>query len=159
MKVSDWNDPRLRRIGEGFAAEAYDLASDLQNYGADASVLLLPKLQQRKLTATRRQEVCIPTSFADALMALLLSLPRPGWASKGTRNVGINIGTLSSQAGRRRTWSPSAVEDLVNRGWSKRAAAKEEAGRTGTPVTTIERGMQVWRSKKNQPKKRPPQKR
>jgi hypothetical protein len=38
MKVRDWNDPRLRPIGEAFAAEAYDLASELCSYGG------LPKL-------------------------------------------------------------------------------------------------------------------
>jgi hypothetical protein len=49
MKTSDWNNPRLRQIGERFAADAYDLASQLDNYGADASVLLLPEAEQREL--------------------------------------------------------------------------------------------------------------
>jgi hypothetical protein len=39
MKTSDWDDPTIRAIGRRYAA-AYDLASELHNYGADAAALL-----------------------------------------------------------------------------------------------------------------------
>jgi hypothetical protein len=44
MKTSDWDDPTIRAIGRRYAA-AYDLASKLHNYGADAAALL--KFQHR----------------------------------------------------------------------------------------------------------------
>jgi hypothetical protein len=126
MRTADWNDPRLREIGERQAADAYEMAAELDTYGADASVLLLRKgaWQPR-----RPHQVCIPTAFADALMAILLSLPRPRGAT-----------------GRRRNWSPVAVQNSINRGMSQRAAAKQEAERTGVPAKTIERGMQLRRN-------------
>ena len=34
MKTSDWDDPAIRAIGRRYAAEAYDLASELHHYGA-----------------------------------------------------------------------------------------------------------------------------
>jgi hypothetical protein len=74
MNPSDWNDPRIRRLGAEFAAEAYDLASELHGYGADAAQLLLSWKEQ---DPDRPPDVCIPAAFADTLMALLLSLPRP----------------------------------------------------------------------------------
>ena len=40
MKTSDWDNPPIRAIGRRYAAEAYDLASELDNYGADAAELL-----------------------------------------------------------------------------------------------------------------------
>ena len=43
MKTSDWDDPSIRAIGRRYAAEAYDLASELNNYGADAAELLRPQ--------------------------------------------------------------------------------------------------------------------
>jgi hypothetical protein len=127
MKISDWNNPRLREIGKQFAAEGYELAQYLEDCGADAAVLLLSVAAQRKLERPAR--ITLPTTFADALMAILLSLPRPGGAT-----------------GRRRNWSPVIVQNLINRGMSQRAAAKQEAERTGVPAKTIERGMQVRRN-------------
>ena len=43
MKTSDWDDPSIRAIGRRYAVEAYDLASELDNYGADAAALLKPQ--------------------------------------------------------------------------------------------------------------------
>jgi hypothetical protein len=137
MKTSDWNDPRLREIGAKFALDAYDLASELDTYGADASVLLLPKAEQRRLAGERPTHITLPTAFADALMALLLSLPRP-------------------DIGRPRGWSPAAVQASMDKGMSLRAAAKQEAARTGKPREDIERAFRLWRAKKS---KTPPKKR
>jgi hypothetical protein len=74
MKTSDWDDRETRAIGRRYAAEAYDLASELDSYGADASALL-----EREYDPARPRTVCIPTMSADALMAVLLTLPRPDW--------------------------------------------------------------------------------
>jgi hypothetical protein len=86
MKRSDWNDPRIRAIGRRYAAEAYDLASELDNYGADAAELIKPRGDE---DPNRPRSIAIPTMFADALMALLLSLPRPEWAPD--RDLGGNV--------------------------------------------------------------------
>jgi hypothetical protein len=69
-----WDDPRIRAIGRRYALEAFDLADELNAYGADATQLLL---SWRELDPDRPRNVAIPAMFADALMALLLSLPRP----------------------------------------------------------------------------------
>ena len=58
-----------------WAAEADDRASELSDFGADASELLNPDYDP-----TRPRTVCIPTMMADVLMAVLLTLPRPDWA-------------------------------------------------------------------------------
>ena len=75
MKTADWDDPSIRAIGRRYAAEAYDLASELHSYGADAAALLNPRHD-----STRPRDVAIPAMFADVLMAVLLTLPRPEWA-------------------------------------------------------------------------------
>jgi hypothetical protein len=137
MKTSDWNDPLLREIGAKF--DAYDLASELETYGADASVLLLPEAEQRRLAGERPREVCIPTTFADALMALLLSLPR--------RHIG-----------RPRNWSPYAVRSSMLRGMSLRAAAKTESERTHKPAEDIERAFRLWRAGEAKKNKKPSKK-
>ena len=72
MRSSDWDDPRICEIGRRYALDAYDLASELDNYGADAARLLSPPREAR----FPLPDVTIPSMFADALMALLLSLPR-----------------------------------------------------------------------------------
>jgi hypothetical protein len=125
MKASDWNNSKLRQIGEQYAADAYELASELIDYGADASVLLLPEAEQRKLAASRPPNVCLPTKLVDVLMAILLSLPRP-----------------EEGRGRRRKWSPELVQHAINNGMTQYAAARQESERTGVPAPTIERGMQ-----------------
>ena len=70
MKTSDWDDPTIRAIGRRYAAEAYDLASELHNYGADAAALLKPH------DPMRPRDVAIPAMLADVVMAVLLALPR-----------------------------------------------------------------------------------
>jgi hypothetical protein len=87
MRTSDWDDPEIRAIGRRYAAEAYDLASELHGYGADAAELLKPRQDP-----TRPPNVSIPATFADALMALLLALPRPEWAPD--RPLGENVTAL-----------------------------------------------------------------
>ena len=54
MKTSDWDDPEIRAIGRRYAAEAYDLASELHNYGADAAALLKPH------DPMRPRDICLP---------------------------------------------------------------------------------------------------
>jgi hypothetical protein len=70
MKTSDWDDPTIRAIGRRYAADAYDLASELHHYGADAAELIKPQLDP-----TRPRDVSIPAMLADVLMAVLLTLP------------------------------------------------------------------------------------
>jgi hypothetical protein len=87
MRSSDWDDPLIRAIGRRYAAEAYDLASELDNYGADAAQLLKP--QQDPM---RPPNVSIPATLADVVMAVLLALPRPEWAPN--RTLGENVTAL-----------------------------------------------------------------
>jgi hypothetical protein len=87
MKTSDWDDPSIRAIGRRYAAEAYDLASELDNYGADAAALLNPQQDP-----TRPRNVSIPAALADVVMAVLLALPRPEWAPD--RPLGENVTAL-----------------------------------------------------------------
>jgi hypothetical protein len=87
MKTSDWDDPEIRAIGRRYAAEAYDLASELHHFGADAAELLKPQHDP-----TRPREVAIPATFADVLMAVLLTLPRPDWAPD--QPLGENVTAL-----------------------------------------------------------------
>jgi hypothetical protein len=128
MTKRDWNDPRLRKIGRQFAADAYEIALDLKTFGADAAVFVLPKAELQKL-ADRPIHITIPTRFADMLMALLLSLPR-------------------SNIERTRNWSPRRVQASMDRGMSLRAAAKKEAERAGKPAELIRRRMLERRAKK-----------
>lgn len=110
MNARDWNDPRILEKGKQFAEEAYNLASELENYGADAAQLLLSYKEQ---DASRPPTVTIPTMLADALQALLMSLPRP-----------------SLNGGRRRDWSPRLVGLMIEKGASVNGAAQAEALRT-----------------------------
>ena len=87
MKTSDWDDSSIRAIGRRYAAEAYDLASELHRYGADAAELLKPQHDP-----TRPRDVAIPAMFADVLMAVLLTLPRPEWAPD--QPLGENVTAL-----------------------------------------------------------------
>ena len=87
MKTSDWDDSSIRAIGRRYAAEAYDLASELHRYGADAAELLKPQHDP-----TRPRDVAIPAMFADVLMAVLLTLPRPDWATD--QPLGENVTAL-----------------------------------------------------------------
>jgi hypothetical protein len=87
VKTSDWDDPSIRAIGRRYAAEAYYLASELHHYGADAAELLKPQHDP-----TRPRDVAIPAMFADVLMAVLLTLPRPDWAPD--QPLGENVTAL-----------------------------------------------------------------
>jgi hypothetical protein len=87
MGTSDWDDPSIRTIGRRYAAEAYDLASELHGYGADAAALL-----EDHYDPTRSRTVTLPAMFADALMAILLSLPRPAWSPD--QPLGENVTAL-----------------------------------------------------------------
>src|SRR4051794_36016045 len=127
--ANSWNSLRLRKIGRSYAEQAYDLADNLNSYGADATFLLLDEKAQRRRLAKRSPDITIPTMFADVLMAVLLALPRP------------------KQTGRRRGWSPVNVQARVETGLSLRAAALEEALATGVSRKTIERAMRATRAK------------
>jgi hypothetical protein len=87
MKPSDWDDPRIREIGRRYAGEAYDLASELHNFGADASALL-----RSQPDPTRPRTVTIPATLADVVVAVLLALPRPERAPD--RPLGENVTAL-----------------------------------------------------------------
>jgi hypothetical protein len=87
VKTSDWDDPSIRAIGRRYAADAYDLASELHNYGADAAALLNPRHNP-----TRPRNVCISAMLADVVMAILLALPRPDWAPD--QPLGENVTAL-----------------------------------------------------------------
>jgi hypothetical protein len=60
MKTSDWDDPAIRAIGRKYAEEAYDLASEIHGYGADASSLLKSQHDPK-----RPPTVTIPAMLAD----------------------------------------------------------------------------------------------
>ena len=90
MRTSDWDDPEIRAIGRRYAAEAYDLASELHNFGADAAELLRPQGDPR-----RQRDVTIPVMLADVIMAVLLTLPRPEWAPD--QPLGENVTALATR--------------------------------------------------------------
>jgi hypothetical protein len=75
LKTSDWDDPSIRAVGRKWAAEAYDLASELHDRGADAS----PLVKSRQWDPKRPHEICLPT-LVDVVMAILLMLPRQAGA-------------------------------------------------------------------------------
>jgi hypothetical protein len=89
MKTSDWDNPEIRAIGRRWAREAYDVASELHDYGADAAQLLLSYKDQ---DPSRPRTVTIPTMMADVLQAILLSLPRQEGAPN--RPLGENVTAL-----------------------------------------------------------------
>ncbi len=98
MSFEHWDDPRLQLIGKEFLADAYQLVHDLEGYGADATAYLLSREEQYRRAERMNHQVCIPVAFADALMALLLTLPRKG-----------------NRRGRRPRWSIEEAQKLVNR--------------------------------------------
>jgi hypothetical protein len=114
-----WNNPRLLRIGKEFAADSYNMAEQLNRNGADATVWLLSKEEQHERNRARDQ-VCIPAAFADALMALLLSLRRRG-----------------NKRGRRPRWTIDEAQTLYGNDKSKEEVAQELSKRTGLSKDSI----------------------
>jgi hypothetical protein len=114
-----WNDPRLLRIGKEFAADAYTMAEQLNRNGADATVWLLSKEEQHERNRAKNQ-VCIPAAFADALMAVLLALPRKG-----------------NKRGRRRRWTMDEAQALYNIVGSKDKVAQELSKQAGLRADSI----------------------
>jgi hypothetical protein len=98
MRTSDWDDPEIRAIGRRYAAEAYDLASELHNFGADAAELLRPQPDPRA-----PRDVTIPVMLADVIMAVFLVLPRPEWAPD--QPLGENVTAVAT----RRSWAAGAT--------------------------------------------------
>jgi hypothetical protein len=89
MKTSDWDDPSIRAIGRKWAAEAYDIAGEMSDYGADASALL------KSYGPTRPRTVTIPRMMADVLQAILLTLPRQAGAPD--QPLGENVVALRAR--------------------------------------------------------------
>jgi hypothetical protein len=110
----EWDDPRVLKIGAAYRRQAYDLADEFNSYGADATRLL-------DNNCGGPDQVCVPTKFADAIMALLLSLPR-------------------AKRGRRPKPSTLRFKRLVWRGLSKRKASRIESS-----LTCDETGEQIRR--------------
>jgi hypothetical protein len=135
MKLAHWDDPQLRRIGKTFADRAYDLADSLDWYGADGRVYLLP-VEQRAKRWEKIETISIPTAFADALMAMLLSLPRKG-----------------GKRGRRPVWSIAEAQKRVNSGEPKRKIAREFSEETGLNAESIRRQLRGKEAGKKSPKK------
>jgi hypothetical protein len=71
IKTSDWDSSEIRAIGRRWAVQAYDVASKLSDFGADAAALLKPH------DPMRPRDLCLPAMLADVVMAVLLTLPRP----------------------------------------------------------------------------------
>jgi hypothetical protein len=123
VSFEHWDDPKLRRIGEKFVSDAYRMAHDLDGYGADALAWLMTD-EQRCQRWEDVDNISIPAAFADALVVLLLALPRKG-----------------SKRGRRALWSISEAQRLVDSGRSIRSVAREFSERTGLPEGNIRRRL------------------
>ena len=80
IKTSDWDSLELRAVGRRWAAEAYDIASELHGFVADASELL----KSRPDPELGRTTITIPSMLADVVMAILLRLPRGARGSRST---------------------------------------------------------------------------
>ena len=127
------DDPRLLRIGKEFAKDAYYMAHDLEGYGADAMAWLMTDEQLKQRAEIHNIE--IPVAFADALMVLLLSLPRSG-----------------AKRGRRPLWSVDEARKLTDSGAaSKRKVAKMISERTGRDAENIRRRLRGRKAAKKTP--------
>ena len=73
----DWNNPRLRQLGEKFAAQAYNLADELHSCGADPEQMLLPWRQRR----ARPFRLEVQPELLDTVAAVLLSCHDRGSAA------------------------------------------------------------------------------
>jgi hypothetical protein len=119
MKIIRWDNPKILRIGKELAEDAHNMADELGNYGADAEFYLMSKEQKRERLMLHHH-IEIPVAFADALMALLLALPRKG-----------------NKRGRRSNWSLARAQKLLNGGMSKRQIAKQFSKETGQDADNI----------------------
>jgi hypothetical protein len=96
-----WDDPRVLEKGREWRRQAQYLADEFNHYGADATRLLgnYGDLPQGK------DQVCVPAMLADAIMSVLLSLPR-------------------AEHGRRPKPSTLIAKRLVEAGFPKRMSAR-----------------------------------
>ena len=94
------------------------MAHDLEAYGADAMAWLMTNEQLFRERACSSVE--IPAELADALMVLLLWLPRSG-----------------KPRGRRPLWSRDRAQKLLDNGMKKRQIAKMFSKETGLPAENI----------------------
>jgi hypothetical protein len=122
------DDARLRRLGKRRDPEY--LLRNLERCGAEASALLLPPA--RRLARWESDEtVRIPVVLADAIAALLFSLPRLG------------------KTGRKKIWSADienrALRGLLD-GRPVNALAREISQETGQPMTSIRRRLQEMKN-------------
>ena len=120
MKTSDWDNLELRALGRKWAAEAYDLASELHDRGADAAQLL-----RSRPDLTRPREISIPAMMADVLMAILLTLPR-------------QVGLRTSRSERMSPRSGRAYRKRVEHGSAnrpRRARSPTQAARRPSPAS------------------------
>jgi hypothetical protein len=74
VKTSDWNSPEIAALGRKWAADG-DIASELSDYGADASQLLLPYNEQ---DASRPRTIALPTMMVDVFQAIMIALGPAG---------------------------------------------------------------------------------
>jgi hypothetical protein len=70
MRAVDWGSPEIAAIGRKWMADK-DLASELSDYGADASQLLLPYNEQ---DMSRPRTLALPTAMVDAIQCLMIAL-------------------------------------------------------------------------------------
>jgi hypothetical protein len=85
------------RLAGATLPEAYDLASEVHNFGADAAELLRPQPDPR-----RPRNVTIPVMLSDVIMAVFLALPRPEWAPDQPLEravFGLNRGGIPESGG------------------------------------------------------------
>jgi hypothetical protein len=129
VDFSDWNNPRLRRLGQTFAEQAYTLLDDLCAAGADPEQLLLPREKRR----ARPFNLEVPPTLLDVVAAVFVWLPRPG-----------------ERRGRRSRWCLKGVLAMVESGVPVNAAARAEAARTGVSEKTIARATRDWRARHKQ---------
>jgi hypothetical protein len=67
---TDWTSPEIVAIGRKWAVDG-DIASELSDYGADASQLLLPYNEQ---DASRPRTIALPTMMVDVFQAIMIAL-------------------------------------------------------------------------------------
>jgi hypothetical protein len=120
MRIIRWDDPKILRIGKELAEDAFNMADELGSYGADAEAYLMSEAERRRRAKNSEGGIRIPLAFADALMALLLALPRKG-----------------DKRGRRSLWSIARAQKLLDSGMSKHQIAKQLSKETGLDADNI----------------------